>query len=49
MSESERNDIIRVLLNATKAIVGSGTKSLKEYSLDHDTKNFNIKIEITQR
>lgn len=46
---SEKELILKALLNATKAILNGSTDTLNGYNLDHDTPNFNIKIDITLR
>jgi hypothetical protein len=41
--------LIRVLLNTIKLLLNNDSKKVDEIQVDHDTPNFNIKIEITKR
>lgn len=46
---SEKELILKALLNATKAILNTDMDNLNGYRMDHDTPNFNIEINITLR
>lgn len=47
--DQEKELLLKTLLRAQKAILNSKIGEMDSYYMDHDTPNFNIKIEITPR
>jgi hypothetical protein len=47
--EEEKQAVLKVLLNATKTVLNTEVNTMDSLHIDHDTSDYNIKIEITKR
>lgn len=47
--EKEKELLLKVLLQATKTILNGDVSGLDNLFIDHDTPNYNIKIEVNKR